>query len=76
MPNYMFKQGLKLDGITAGKPAAKAGLETGDIIIKIGQFNISDIQTYMEALSNFREGEGTTIQYIRDGGKEQTTVKF
>lgn len=76
MPNYMFKQGLKLDGVTAGKPAAQAGLETGDIIIKIGHFNISDIQTYMEALSNFKEGQETTVYYLRDGGQLQTTVKF
>jgi hypothetical protein len=76
MPNYMYTQGLKLDGVTAGKPAAKAGLQTGDVITQMGNYSISDIQSYMTALAAFKEGMEIELTYLRKGQQKTTTVKF
>jgi S1-C subfamily serine protease len=57
-----------LDGVTDGKPASVAGFKTGDIVIKIGNFEINDIQEYMKALSNFSKGQTTDVEVMR--GKE------
>ncbi len=77
MPNYMYsKGGLKLDGVSMNKPAFKAGLKAGDVITKLGDYKISDIQSYMRALSAFKEGQEVIIQYQRDGASLETTVKF
>lgn len=69
MPDYAFEgKGLRVDGVTEGKAASKAGLKQGDIIIKLGNYSISEIQEYMKALSHFSKGETTTIEIVR--GKE------
>jgi len=69
MPDYSYSgKGLRLDGVTDGKPASVAGFKTGDIVIKIGNFEINDIQEYMKALSNFSKGQTTDVEVMR--GKE------
>ena len=66
MPDYTFDGlGMRIDGVTENKPAFKAGLKTGDIVIKIGEFIIKDLQTYMKALSKYEKGQTTTIEVIR-----------
>lgn len=52
--------------------AAKAGMLNGDVIIKIGAFNIIDMDDYIEALSKTAPGKETTI--IARRGK--TDYKF
>ncbi|MBU3677896.1 MAG: M20/M25/M40 family metallo-hydrolase, partial [Chitinophagaceae bacterium] len=38
MPDYAFEgKGMRLDGVTDGKPASKAGLQQGDIITQLGE---------------------------------------
>lgn len=45
MPDYSFEgKGLRIDGVTDGKPASKAGLTKGDVVIELGNeknFNYS-----------------------------------
>ena len=67
MPDYTFDGlGMRIDGVTENKPAFKAGLKTGDIVIKIGEFIIKDLQTYMKALSKYEKGQTTSIEIIRN----------
>lgn len=72
MPDYSYTDGgLRIDGVTDGRPAMKAGLQGGDIITKLGDIEIRGIQTYMEALSEFDEGQKTTVTFKR--GEEEMT---
>jgi hypothetical protein len=73
MPSYTSSEvGLKVDGVTDGKPAQKAGILSGDVIIQIGELQIKDIQGYMDALGKFQKGETVPVKLKRNG--EQTTV--
>lgn len=77
MPDYAFSgNGMKLDGVTDGKPAMKAGLQRGDIIVKVGAYSIGSVQEYMQALSNLNKGEKTEITYIRNGETKTTTAEL
>lgn len=77
MPDYSFNDGgLRIDGVTDGRPAAKAGLKGGDIIIQMGKHEIRGIQTYMEALGAFEEGDKTTITILREGKKMTMPLEF
>ncbi len=77
MPDYTFSgKGLKIDGVVKGKPAERAGLQAGDIIIKLGDYEIDNIYSYMEALSHFKKGDKTTVTVIRDGKEITKTVEF
>ena len=66
MPDYAFdKKGMRIDGVTDGKPAAKAGLKAGDIIMKIGDMDIADVYTYMDALGKLKKGDATQVTVQR-----------
>lgn len=65
LPDYAFTGGMRVDGVTDGKPAAVAGLKAGDVIVQIGEHVVFDIQTYMQALSKFTKGETTSVKIKR-----------
>lgn len=73
MPDYAFdKKGMRIDGVSDGKPAAKAGLKAGDIILKIGDNEIADVYGYMDALGKFKKGDATKVVVQR--GSESLTL--
>jgi aminopeptidase-like protein len=75
MPSYSSDvEGLKIDGVTEGKPAHNAGILTGDIIVQIGDLTIKDIQSYMEALGKFEKGQMVPVKLKR--GEEIITVNL
>ena len=73
MPSYSSNEaGLKVDGVSEGKPAQKAGIQTGDLIIKIGDLDVKDMQTYMDALGKFEKGQTVPVKLKR--GSEELTL--
>jgi S1-C subfamily serine protease len=77
MPDYSFSgKGLRVDGVTADKPAAKAGLQRNDIVTKLGDWEINDINDYMSALGKFNKGDKTTISFIRGTEVMSSTIEF
>jgi aminopeptidase YwaD len=77
MPDYTAEvKGLKVDGVSPGRPAEKAGILTGDIIIKMGELVIGDIGDYMSALGKFRKGDSTRVFVVRAADTLAVPVKF
>jgi len=77
MPDYTFSgSGLRCDGVTDGRPAQKAGLKAGDIIIKIGDHNVSSMETYMQTLGKFQKGEKTKVKFKRGNEELEAEVQF
>lgn len=77
MPSYTSsEEGLKVDGVTDGKPAQKAGIITGDLIVQIGELPIKDIQAYMEALGKFKKGETVPVKVKRNNEVITLSVTF
>jgi hypothetical protein len=73
MPSYSSDvEGLKVDGVTEGRPAQKAGIATGDVITQMGDMVIKDIQNYMEALGKFEKGQTIPVKVKR--GTEVLTL--
>jgi aminopeptidase YwaD len=73
MPDYTYSgTGMRIDGVSAGKAAEKAGLQSGDIILKIGDYDVNSMENYMQALGKFKKGDKTTVTYKR--GEETVTV--
>lgn len=66
MPDYTFSgTGVRADGISEGKPAEKAGLKTGDVILQIGEYKVSDVQGYMQVLGKFNKGDAAKVKVKR-----------
>ena len=77
MPDYMFnKGGMRIDAVTQDRPAYKAGLIKGDIVIKLGEYNVEDMMGYMKALSKFKSGDSTSVVVKRDQDTIQKKVTF
>jgi len=77
MPSYTSsEEGLKVDGVTDGKPAQKAGIITGDLIVQMGELQIKDIQAYMDALGKFQKGETVSVKVKRNGEVITVNVTF
>lgn len=73
MPDYTFEgPGLRLDGVSEGKPAKKAGLMRGDVILMMDNTTIVNMKTYMEMLSKYNKGEKVQLKVKR--GPEEIVV--
>ena len=77
MPDYTFEgKGVGVDGVTEGKPASKAGIKRGDIILQLGEIKTDDMQAYMKALSKFNKGDTTKVRVLRDKKEEEFDITF
>ncbi|MEX1189583.1 MAG: M20/M25/M40 family metallo-hydrolase [Bacteroidia bacterium] len=77
MPSYAGEvDGLKVEAVLDEKPASKAGMEDGDIIINMGDMKIHDIQDYMKALGTFEKGQTTKVKVLRNDKPVELNVTF
>jgi aminopeptidase YwaD len=77
MPDYTYSgTGLRCDGVTDGRPAQKAGLKAGDIILKVGDHNISSMDSYMQMLGKFQKGDKAKVKFKRGNEEMETEVQF
>lgn len=77
MPSYSSDEpGLKVDGVTEGRPAHKAGIQTGDLIIQMGPYEIKDVQSYMDALGKFEKGQTIQVKVKRGNEVLSLMVEF
>lgn len=77
MPDYTYSgTGVRADGISDGKPAQKAGLKAGDIILQVGDFSINSLDNYMQALRKFVKGEKAIVKFRRGEKIMEVTVEF
>lgn len=77
VPDYLFDgEGMRIDGVTENRPAQIAGLLKGDVVIKIGEYDVKDMMGYMKALSKFEKGNTTTVSIDRKGNKIIKKITF
>ncbi|MGB9586382.1 MAG: PDZ domain-containing protein, partial [Anaerolineales bacterium] len=66
--------GVYVTAVVPGSPADKAGIQRGDIIIKIGEISIDENHSYINALFQYKPGDQITIQYARGSKIQKTEV--
>ena len=77
MPDYTYDgTGVRVDGVSDGRPASKAGVMQGDVITQLGEFKITGMQTYMEALGKFSPGDKTSVQVSRAGKEMKLNIEL
>jgi hypothetical protein len=65
--------GLRLDAVREGSPAAAAGLRAGDRIVKLAGHEVRNIIDYTQALSGMKAGQEYDVEVVRDG--QRLTLK-
>ena len=74
IPDYMQTEGgVLLSGVREGGPADKAGLKSGDSIIRFDGIRVDNIYDYTFALRSRKPGQDVGIT-VRRGGQEVTLV--
>jgi len=77
MPDYTFSgSGVRADGVTEGRPASKAGLKAGDVIVKLGETVVTSMESYMQALNRLNKGEKTKVVYKRGEETIESDIQF
>jgi hypothetical protein len=77
VPDYLYDgEGMRIDGVRADRPAQKAGMQKGDIVIKMGDIEVKDMMSYMKGLSKFEKGQKTIVRYKRGEVEEEVEVTF
>jgi Zn-dependent M28 family amino/carboxypeptidase len=77
MPDYTFSgTGVRIDGVVDSRPAEKAGMKSGDVIIRLGDFAVASMEDYMQALGKFKKGDKTTVHYNRGHQRLSSPVEF
>ncbi len=77
IPDYMYDgRGMRIDGISEEKPAQKAGLQKGDIVLKLGDSLVVDMMSYMRALSVFKKGDKSIVVVKRNQEKIEKEIQF
>ena len=72
MPDYTYNgSGVRVDGISEGKTAQKAGIKAGDVLVQLNDYKFTDVQTYMEALGKFKKGDPAKVK-LKRGNEEMS----
>ncbi|MGH2567283.1 MAG: M28 family peptidase, partial [Bacteroidota bacterium] len=66
-------EGVKLSGVREGSPAAKAGLQSGDIIVRFGNVEVKNLYDFTYALGEHKPGDEVDVVVQR--GKDSKTAK-
>jgi hypothetical protein len=76
LPDFTYEgQGYRISDVTPGSPAAQAGLQAGDIIVRLGTTTIADMRAFAQALTALQPGAHTTLTFQR-GTTEQTVSVY
>ncbi len=68
VPDYLYdEKGMRIDGVSEDRPAQKAGMMKGDVVVKVGEYEITDMMSYMKSLSKFEKGQKTMVVIERNG---------
>lgn len=77
VPDYLYDgKGMRIDGTREETPAFNAGLQKGDVVVKLGDSTVVDMMSYMRALSVFDNGDEAAITVKRGEEIIETKVKF
>ena len=67
-------QGALVRGVEAGAPAALAGIEAGDVILKFGNNTIEKPSDLQRSVGNTKPGSKSTLSVFRRGVTKELTV--
>ncbi len=66
--------GVTVGQVSAGGPAAASGLQTGDVITKLGDATVTDQNDLVAAIATHEPGDRVTLTIERGSGTHQLTV--
>jgi len=72
--NFPVDWGSYITEVISGSPAEEAGLRVGDIITRLGDVEITEDITYLNALLTYQPGQTIEVEFYRNTQKMTITV--
>ena len=66
--------GAQLTAVTAGGPAASAGLQSGDVVTEVGDRTVTDADGLIVAVREHAPGDSVAVTYTRGGSTATVQV--
>ncbi|MBI3609730.1 MAG: DegQ family serine endoprotease [Nitrospirae bacterium] len=74
--NVKEEEGVLVNEVFEGDPASKAGMQPGDIIIKLEGKTVDTPQTLSRLIASIPPGKDAAFEIIRDGKRKNLSVKL
>jgi hypothetical protein len=75
MPDYgADTEGVRITGVSNDSPAARAGLKEGDVIVKLADEKIQNIEDLTAVLRSHKPGDAVEITVVRSGATVKLTA--
>jgi S1-C subfamily serine protease len=71
-----YAGGALLTAVTSGGPADRSGLEVGDVVVAVGNDQVTDRQTLADLVRALKPGTEVTMRYWRDGAEHSAGVRL
>ena len=68
VPDFAFTGlGVRVGGIVPGSPAEKAGLQEGDVLMRLDATDMASLQTFSDFLKAAKAGQAVRVALVREG---------
>lgn len=71
-----IKSGVVIVNTMDGSPAKEGGLEKGDVIVKVGDYNVTNVAEFRYYLYKYKVGESIDMKIIRDKTEKIIKIKL
>lgn len=68
--------GVLVTEVVADSPAARAGLQAGDVIVKVGDQEVASPDALHEAMAGTKAGDELTVQVLRKGSRQTVNARL
>ena len=66
--------GVRITGVSKGSPADLAGMQGGDVITKIGDYDVMNLEEMTAALRSYKPGDKVVVVVTREGAEKRLDV--
>lgn len=68
------RRGEFIQSVQPGEPAERAGLQAGDVVVKVDNEEVTQDETLSYLVANIRPGTTVPVEFIRDGRRRTANV--
>lgn len=72
--NLPTDYGIYITSVNVGSPAAAAGLQADDMVIRIGDYTIDENNSFYNCLFKYSPGDTVEVEFYRNGKKKTVNV--
>ena len=69
-------EGVIVQSLVRGGPADDAGLETGDVIVRLGDQPVRTVEEFLVELRDYEPGDELAVEAVRDGDRRSFDVRL